>query len=405
MQTPAARPVKPLPAVLAGLCSSLVGIGLARFAYTPLIPALIEAGWFAPGTVAYLGAANLAGYLAGALSARWIGARVPAPVILRAMMLLATATFFASATPVSFLWYFVWRFASGLAGGVLMVLAATTILQHISIARRGLAGGVIFTGVGMGIIASGTLIPFFLGLGLAETWLGLGTIALLLTAASWTGWPRDDIALPLSQPAEVLDALPRAPLALKALYAEYALCALGMVPHMVFLVDFVARGLGHGVDAGARYWVLFGIGAAIGPVAAGYLADRIGFAAAVRLAFLTEAVAVAMLAVWSVPVSLVVSSLIVGAFVPGTVSIVLGRVLELTATNGHARKAAWSTATTAFAVGQAVAAYGYSYVFAITGGGYRLLFALGAGAMVLALALDLAVAAGARRQPPATPGR
>jgi hypothetical protein len=52
-----------------------------------------------------------------------------------------------------------------------------------------------------------------------------------------------------------------------------------------------------------------------------------------------------------------------------------------------------------------VAAYGYSYVFAITGGGYRLLFALGAGAMVLALALDLAVAAGARRQPPATPGR
>jgi predicted MFS family arabinose efflux permease len=91
--------------------------------------------------------------------------------------------------------------------------------------------------------------------------------------------------------------------------------------------------------------------------------------------------------------------------VPGTVSIVLGRVLELTATNGHARKAAWSTATTAFAVGQALAAYGYSYVFAITGGGYRLLFALGAGALVLALALDLAVAAGARRQPPATPGR
>ena len=397
MQTPAALSVNPLPAILAGLCSSLVGIGLARFAYTPLIPALIEAGWFAPGTVAYLGAANLAGYLAGALSARWIGTHVPVPVVLRAMMLLATATFFASAAPISFLWFFVWRFASGLAGGVLMVLAATTILPHVSIARRGLASGAIFTGVGIGIIASGTLIPFFLGLGLAETWLGLGTIALLLTAASWRGWPRDDSALPMSQPSAVLGALPRASLALRALYAEYALCALGMVPHMVFLVDFIARGLGHGVDAGARYWVLFGIGATIGPVAAGYLADRIGFAAAVRLAFLAEAIAVAMLAVWSVPVSLVVSSIIVGAFVPGTVSLVLGRVLELTATDGQARKAAWSTATTAFAVGQALAAYGYSYVFAITGGGYRLLFALGAGALVLALALDLAVAARTRR--------
>ena len=42
-------------ATLAGLCASLVGIGLARFAYTPLIPALIAAGWFSPAAAAYLG--------------------------------------------------------------------------------------------------------------------------------------------------------------------------------------------------------------------------------------------------------------------------------------------------------------------------------------------------------------
>jgi hypothetical protein len=29
---------------LAGLCATLVGIGLARFAYTPLLPALITEG-------------------------------------------------------------------------------------------------------------------------------------------------------------------------------------------------------------------------------------------------------------------------------------------------------------------------------------------------------------------------
>jgi len=57
------------------------------------------------------------------------------------MMLLATATFFASAAPVSFLWFFVWRFASGLSGGVLMVLAATTVLAHVPPARRGFLTG------------------------------------------------------------------------------------------------------------------------------------------------------------------------------------------------------------------------------------------------------------------------
>src|SRR5260370_4682427 len=58
----------------AGLCASLVGLGLARFAYTPLIPALIVAKWFSAADVVYLGPANLAGYLPGAIVAREVGA-------------------------------------------------------------------------------------------------------------------------------------------------------------------------------------------------------------------------------------------------------------------------------------------------------------------------------------------
>jgi MFS family permease len=99
-------------ATLAGLSATLVGIGLARFAYTPLIPALIAAGWMSPGEAAYVGAANLIGYLAGALIAPRLAARAPVPVILRAMMLLAAASFFACAFPLSFWWYALWRGAA-----------------------------------------------------------------------------------------------------------------------------------------------------------------------------------------------------------------------------------------------------------------------------------------------------
>src|SRR5229473_7617841 len=74
----------------AGLCASLVGLGLARFAYTPLIPALIAAKWFSPAEAGYLGAANLAGYLAGALVARELGGRAGAVRTLRGMMALAS---------------------------------------------------------------------------------------------------------------------------------------------------------------------------------------------------------------------------------------------------------------------------------------------------------------------------
>jgi len=386
-------------AILAGLCASLVGIGLARFAYTPLIPALIGAGWFTPADAAYLGAANLAGYLAGAVLAPWLARRASAAVVLRATMVLATASFFACAFPLSFAWFFVWRFASGATGGVLMVLAATSILPHVAPARRGLAGGAIFTGVGLGIVASGTVLPWLLSWGLAEAWFGLGALALVLTVAAWGGWPSDAPSAPVVAPAATTSQRVRLPLALKALYVEYALCAIGLVPHMVFLVDFVARGLGHGLDVGARYWVLVGLGATVGPLLAGAVADRIGFAGAVRVAFILQAAAVAVLTVWSGTLALVFSSVVIGASLPGVVPLVLGRVLELAPAEGHGRKVAWSRATTAFAIGQAAAAYGYSYLFARTDGDYTLLFAIGAGALVAAVVIDVA-ANTARRGPP-----
>ena len=53
------------------------------------------------------------------------------------------------------------------------------------------------------------------------------------------------------------------------------------------------------------------------------------------------------------------------------------------------QQAAWSRATIAFALGQAVGAYGLSYLFARTGG-YDPLFACATTALVLALLVDLA---------------
>src|SRR5438270_11204850 len=167
-----------LGATLAALAANLVGIGLARFGYTPLIPALIAAGWFAPSTAVYLGAANLAGYLAGALGARAMAARTGAPTLLRGSMLLTAASLFACALPFGFAWFFVWRFLSGGTGGVLMALAAPSVMPGIPAARRGLAGGAIFTGVGLGIAASGPLVPFLMHWGRAAAWLGLGAITL-----------------------------------------------------------------------------------------------------------------------------------------------------------------------------------------------------------------------------------
>ncbi|MCA6124091.1 YbfB/YjiJ family MFS transporter [Bradyrhizobium sp. WSM 1704] len=383
-------------AAAAGLCASLVGLGLARFAYTPLIPALIAARWFTPAEAVYLGAANLAGYLAGALIARDLGARIGQVWALRSMMALAAVTCFASAVPISFIWFFGIRFLAGVSGAVIMVLAATTILPHTAASKRGLVGGVIFAGVGLGIAASGTLVPLLLQQGVKQAWYGLGVLSAVLTLLSWKAWPTGTPAAHGGETHHAAAHGVRSPF-LIALCVEYGLNALALVPHMVFLVDFVARGLGQGISAGSRYWVLYGLGAVVGPLLTGHLADRAGFAAALRVAFLIEAIAVAMPAASASPAALIVSSIIVGGFTPGIVPLVIGRIHELIPHSAASQRAAWAQATTTFALFQAAGAYGLSYLFARSGGDYALLFVIGAVAVVAALAIELVGVVATRR--------
>lgn len=403
MHAPAAPPPRlaPHPArgVAAAFAASLVGIGLARFAYTPLLPALIEAGWFQPGAAAYLGAANLAGYLAGAMFGQRLARRLGTIRTLRANMLLAAISFFACAVPLSFAWYFVWRFAAGMAGGCLMVLAATTVLPLVAPGRRGVASGAIFAGVGIGVAASGSLIPLLLGWGLPVTWSAIGVLALVLTALAWNAWPAPEAVIePVTAEPEAGAGRKTATLGLAVVLLSvcYGLNAVGLVPHMVFLVDFVARGLDRGMQAGSFIWVLFGVGAIFTPVLAGHIADRIGFRRALRGAFVLQAVAVFLPVLVTTPAALAVSAMIAGGCAPGIVPLVLGRLRELLPGDPVRQRTAWSRATIAFSVGQAGAGYLFSFLFARTHE-YRLLFTIAAAALVGALLVELAAGRQSRR--------
>jgi predicted MFS family arabinose efflux permease len=389
--------------IFAALCASLVGIGLARFAYTPLIPPLIEAHWFAANDVMYLGAANLVGYLVGAVGGRPLAARLGARPALQWMMALAALAFFACAVPLSVAWFFAWRFLSGLSGGIIMVLAAITVLPHIPMSKRGMASGAIFLGLGVGIAASGTLVPLLLQLGLWQTWAGLGVVSTLLTAASWTGWPS---AVPASagaptsaaasaesstaaRPAAAAAATASAARGMKVLYIQYALMAVGLVPMMIFLVDYVARGLGLGAQTGALFWIAYGMGAIVGPMLYGAMGDRITPRVTSRVAIAAQIAAIALLVSTKSIRALILATLVIGTFPPGIVPIYLGQIQRLLPGSAERQSAAWSKATTIYALTQAIVGYAASWLLTASGGQHRLLFMLAAAGLLLALATEL----------------
>ncbi|RFB72878.1 MULTISPECIES: YbfB/YjiJ family MFS transporter [unclassified Herbaspirillum] len=384
--------------ILAGLCASLVSIGLARFSYTPLIPPLIQAHWFSASYIVYLGAANLAGYLLGALLGRPIARKLSNVATLRLMMVLVTLSFLACAMPLSVAWFFGWRLVSGIAGGAIMVLVAATILPHVPPERRGSASGAIFLGLGLGIAGSGTLVPLLLNLGLWQTWFGLGVVSAVLTAASWFAWPPANapaagpVTAPVTTHAEsAASAAPPSSSGVGLLYAQYALMAVGLVPAMVFFVDFIARGLGAGAHQGSLFWILYGVGAIFGPPVYGLLADRIGARLTMRYVLLVQLLAVAGLCSTDNHLYLALLTLLVGAFPPGIVPLMLARVRETVTGHAHAERqnVVWGRATTIFAAFQAVAGYSYSAIFNASGGSHRLLFMIGGIAIAIALTSDL----------------
>ena len=348
-------PARPM---IAGLCATLLGIGLSRFAYAPLLPAMVQAGWLSAGAAGLLGAANLAGYLVGALGAGSVARRFGLVRTLRVAMLLAAVSFALCSINGGLAWFTLWRVLAGLIGGVLMGLAGPAVQQVVPVRLRGLAAGVLFSGVGIGIMTGAVLVPALLPVGLPAAWLVLAAAALLLTVMSWRLWPAAE------PPPAVRRSRGGSPPGVNLLIALYALSAVTATSHMVWWPDFIARGLGRGTVVGAEFWFIYGAAAACGPALFGRLADRVGAAPSLMIASLLQVVALALPLLDVSYAALLASSLLGGGTAAGSTALALTRAREL-ASDGAAQL--WRTCTAAWGASQAATGFFLAWLFSVSG--------------------------------------
>lgn len=372
------------PVLLTGMAATLVGIGIARFGYTPLLPQVIENGWFSESAAVYLGAANLLGYLIGALSAHTLSERFSPRVVMLVSFIAIALSFALCYQPGPFSWFFIWRLISGIAGGVLMVVGPSTAMAHAPESRRKTLGAFVFTGIGIGAVLSSIVIPALLTYSLSVTWL---TLAMLVSLIAWLG----DYSYRSLKPITVAsntNLTTHSSSTLKFLVVivmcAYALDAVGFIPHTVFWVDFLSRESSLGAYAASLQWTVFGLGAVCGPIVAGVLAQKLGWNRALSLAYMAKACAV-FLPILSIGVmSRTLSSFVVGAMVPGIVALTSGRIAEMVGTAKHKRY--WGRTTAAFAVAQAFFGYGMSALFDHWGS-YQNLFWISSFALLIAAML------------------
>ena len=364
----------------AGCSATFLGIGLSRFAYSPLLPAMVQSGWLGPGAAGALGAANLGGYLAGALAATLVGRSIGIGRALKFCMLLSAAAFAFCAIRGSLLWFLPWRVLAGFTGGVLMVLAGPAVQAAVPPRMRGLAGGVTIAGVGFGIIFGAVLVPAVLPYGLPAAWLALCAAGLAVSALTWAFWP--PAAIPSRQRAFAAARVPGA----GRLIAVYALASFAATPHMLWWPDFIARGLGWGTTEAALFWLLFGIAAACGPTFCGALADRIGTAGTILIVLAAQAVDLVLPLLGHALVLLIASTFLAGLTALGITALALTRSRELA---GEAGAGLWGLCSAAWGTAQTAAGFLLAWLYAATGS-HLPLFAIGLAAGVLALLVMLA---------------
>lgn len=300
----------------------LVGMGLGRFGYSPMIPALIQSGALAEAEAGYVGALNLGGYVIGALLTARLRRRFHEAWILRVCLALALFSLVASIPPWGFVWLAFWRFLVGIIVAVMMVLGVAYVTRFAPPGRTALATSIAFTGVGMGIFFSAAGLPWLLELGLAWAWGGSAFVGLLGAAMgfwAWHGAPR------LETPDTNIGGAPaRIPLDGKKLVAAQAMFSIGLIPHSIYWVDYIVRGLGQPMGEGALQWSLVGLGALLGTVIWGRLADRIGLNAGLVAVFAALSASIILPVLLPGAAVIIFSSLVFGSQ-PGSSAVIASR--------------------------------------------------------------------------------
>ena len=79
----------PARATLAAISSIGIALGMSRYAYTPLIPALIRDGWVSVPQAGFLGGSNCMGYLASCLLAMVLPRYLSVRFVIRMSLIIA----------------------------------------------------------------------------------------------------------------------------------------------------------------------------------------------------------------------------------------------------------------------------------------------------------------------------
>lgn len=227
--------------LLAGVSSLLLVLGVARFAYTPLLPVMLAQSSLGVAEAGWLAAINYAGYLTGALIAASINDLVFKDKLYRIGMVVAVLSTAMMAMTDHLLVWMLSRFIAGMSSAAGMLLGTGLILNWLIRHHHRPELGIHFTGIGLGIAGCAGAVWLMNGLldwrAMWYVFAALGTL-LLLPALGWLPAPDPR---PFTQTGKPMADNPPSRTFLRLFMAAYFCAGFGYVISATFIVAIVDR--------------------------------------------------------------------------------------------------------------------------------------------------------------------
>lgn len=312
----------PVRVILAGICALILTVGLARFAYTPMLPIMRDGAGLSDLAGGWLATFNYLGYITGALIAATTSSLPRKFVMYRAGLVLGVLTTAAMGLTQDVYWWSLWRFLAGLSSTAGLLLASGLVLNWLIRHQHKPELGLHFAGLGIGIAISGVAVGLMnLQLPWDAQWLGLGALGLLFAIPAWLWLPRP---APVSGAAGATETPAPAPDArwMWLFIAAYFCAGAGYVVSATFIVA-ILEALPVFSGLGSWVWVLLGLAAAPSTFLWDRVAARMGGVNALMLAYALQIVSIMLPVVTEGTLANLLSAILFGNTFVGIVSLTL----------------------------------------------------------------------------------
>lgn len=307
-------------AAFGGMLALASAMGIGRFAYTPILPAMTEALDLSKAEAGLIASANALGYLAGALAAA--APRLPGSrrTWFLGALLVGAATTVGMGLVGLLPSFLLLRLLGGTANAFVLVLGSALVLEHLALAGRSSLLALHFAGVGLGIAASAIIITALEAAGAAWSVLWLvvgGTAAAVVPMVMWLV-PGEAAAL--ARPLSVAAPVAHRPSGIGWLALSHGLFGFGYAVTATFLVA-VVRASPEAQVLEPVVWLIVGLAALPSTAAWGWAGTRFGPRHAYAAACLLEAVGVAAGGLWARPAGALLAAALLGGTFMGITAL------------------------------------------------------------------------------------